>query len=190
MAYITGNVPYFRCLVRRQYTRNLVDSHGDYIPAVAYGVRCIRGDSLWFQCMLLEPFGGCSFMLPIESLVWKACAVPPDLTYVQPWDCFSSDFGVCEFSFLRRGAVQVLPERMPGQYRFSLDFTGSDLADDPEQHKHLHVCFLDGGLIGAFPNNRLIWEDPAFWQVTETKPDFQSLAPEFRSEGNQRMMRG
>ena len=28
---------------------------------------------------------------------------------------------------------------------------------------------------------RLIWEDPAFWQVTETKPDFQSLAPEFRS---------
>lgn len=196
MPYVLGSVPYFRCLVRREYTRNLQDRHGEYIPAVAYGVRCVRGHSLWFQCMLMEPTdgtpnntGGASFMVPIEALVHKPCAKPDDMTYVQPWDVFSSDFGVCALDFVSRGAVYILPEKRPGQYLFTLDFTGSDLADDPDQHKSLHVCMIEGGLIGAFPNNRLLWQDDAFWKLMDERPDFISLAPEFRAEGNQHILR-
>ena len=37
MAYVIGSIPYLKCLVRREYTRNLADRHGEYIPAVAYG---------------------------------------------------------------------------------------------------------------------------------------------------------
>jgi hypothetical protein len=70
-----------------------------------------------------------------------------------------------------------------------VDFTGSDLADDPEQHKHLHICFLQGGLIGAFPNNRVLFRDDAFWKVMDQKPDFTSLAGEYRAEGHQHIMR-
>lgn len=196
MPYVLGSIPYFRCLVRREYTRNLVDRHGEYIPAVAYAVRCVRGHSLWFQCMLMEPVdgspnstGGASFMVPIEALVHQPCAKPDDMTYIQPWDVFSSDFGVCTMDLVARGAVFVLPEKRPGQYRFTLDFTGSDLADDSDQHKHLHVCFLEGGLIGAFPNNRLLWQDDAFWKLMDERPDFISLSPEFRAEGNQHILR-
>lgn len=188
MAYLTDKVAYFRCLARREYTRNRKDRHGEYIPAIAYGVRCVRGQSLWFQCMLMEPddgspnnTGGASFLLPIEALCTKPCPKPDDMTYIQPWDVFSSDFGVCTFDFL--SAAYVLPAKIPAQYVMSFDFTGSDLADDSEQHKHLHLCFLENGLIGAFPNNRLLFRDDAIWQLMDQPPDFTSLAGEFYAEG-------
>lgn len=189
MAYIYGDIPFFECLVRREYTRNLEDGQGEYLPAVAHAIQCKRGRSLMFQCIFTDKHAGCAFLLPIEALCWKPCARPFDLTYVQPWDAFSDTFTVVEASFVARGAVQVLPARQRAQYRFTLDWSGSDLADHFEQHKHLHICFLESGLIGAFPNNRLIWEDPAFWTATKEMPDFKSLAGEYRAEGNQRLMR-
>lgn len=181
MAYILSSIPYFRCLVRREFTQDLQEGHGEYIEAVAYGVRCIRGHSLWFQTMLVEPHGGASFMVPIQALTTKPVP-PPEQTLIQPWDVFSSDFGVHAFDLVKHGKVEVLPSRSPGRYKFSLDFTGSDLADDPEQHKHLHVVELDDGQIGAFPNNRMLWSDPAFWNLTTEKPSFKSLSMEFRAE--------
>lgn len=185
MAYILGNVPFFDCYVRREYTRGFKDGHGDFLKAVAHAVRCICGNSLMFQVVFAEKWAGASFTLPIEAIVWKPCALESEMTYVQPWDCFSSDFGVCEFDFMKRGAAFVLPDKFEAQYRFTIDWTGTDLADHSEQHKHLHVCFLQGGLIGAFPNNRILWSDPAFWKVADERPDFESLAGEFRAEGHQ-----
>jgi hypothetical protein len=194
MAYVISSVPYFRCLVRREFTTNLARYAGEYIPAVAYGVRCMRGHSLWFQVMLMEPgedrpnnTGGASFFLPLQALVHKPCPLPTDMVYVQPWDTFSSDFGVCEFDFVSRGACSVLPGKIPAQYRFTIDFIGSDLALDPDQHKSLHILFLESGLIGAFPNNRVLWHDDAFWKTMDAQPDFDSLNSEWRAEGNQHL---
>ena len=48
-----------------------------------------------------------------------------------------------------------------------------------------HSQLIDGGIIGAFPNNRIIWRDDAFWKVMDQRPDFESLAGEFRAEGHQ-----
>lgn len=189
MAFIYGSIPFFECLVRREYTRDHEDGHGQYLKAVAHAVRCVRGHSLWFQTILTDQFAGAAFMVPIEAIVWKPCERPEALTYVQPWDVFSSTFGVCEAEFVARGAVHVLPDRVKAQYRFTIDFTGSDLADHVEQHKHLHVCFLENGLIGAFPNNRILWDDPAFWTATTERPDFKSLGGEYRAEGHQSLMR-
>lgn len=188
MAYIYGDVPFFECLVRREYTRNLSDGHGEFLPAVAHAVQCKRGRSLSFQVIFTSGIhAGAAFLLPIEALCWRPCAAPANMTYVQPWDCFSETFTVVESSFVARGAVNVLPGRVRGQYRFTIDWAGSDLADHPEQHKHLHVVYLESGLIGAFPNNRLLWDDPAFWVTTTERPDFQSLGGEYRSEGNREM---
>lgn len=188
MADIMGNVPYFRCYVRGQYLRDRKRGHAEFVEAIAYGVRCVRGASLWFQCALGEPYGGAHFLLPIIALCHKPCDEPAEMTYVQPWDCFSSTFGVVEFDFVKRGEAYVMPERRPGQYRFTIDFTASDLADDMEQHKHLHVIFQASGLIGAFPNNRVLMPDAAFWPMMDQKPDFESLNGEFRAEGNQHLL--
>jgi hypothetical protein len=190
MPYLTASIPYFKCLVRREYTRNLRDRQGEYIPAIAYGVRCVRGASLSFQCMLREPddgspndTGGASFLVPIEGLCHRPCPVPEGMEHIQPWDTFAEWFGVCAFDLIASGRAYVLPGKVPAQYRFSIDFTGSDLADDPEQHKQLHLCFLESGLIGAFPNNRLLFRDDAFWELMDQPPDFLSLDGEFRAEG-------
>lgn len=185
MPYLTSPVPYFRCLDRREYTRNLKDRHGEFIPAIAYGVRCVRGQSLWFQCMFMESSpnntGGASFLLPIEALVTKPCPKPDAMTYIQEWDTFSSDFGICQFDFI--SACYALPGRVPARVLFTIDFTGTDLADDSEQHKCLHVCALENGLIGAFPNNRLLFRDDAVWQLMDQAPDFVSLSGDFWAEG-------
>ena len=181
MAYILSSIPYFRCMVRKEYLHDLETGHGEYVNAVAYGVRCVRGNSLWFQTMLMEPFGGASFMVPIHALTTKQVEAP-DVSLIQPWDVFSSDFGVHAFDLVKFGKVNVLPAMTPGRYKFSIDFTGSDLADDAEQHKHLHVVELEGGQIGAFPNNRLLWSDPAFWDTLTEKPSFKSLSSDFRAE--------
>lgn len=183
MPYILGDVPYFRCLARKEYTRDLADGHGEYIPGVAHAVRCVRGDSLWFQVNFKDPYGGCAYLLPIQALCWKPCEVPETMQYTQPWDVFSPHFTVVELAFVRRSLVHVLPGRLRGEYRFTIDFTGTDLADDPAQHKAVHLCFLENGLIGAFPNNRLLWTDTAFWDVREERPDFDVLNAEFRAEG-------
>jgi len=184
--YVYGSVPFFECLVRAEYTRDLRDRHGEFYPAVAHAVRCVRGHSLWFQCIFTdEKHGGAAYMVPIEALVWKACPKAETMTYVQPWDTFSSDFGMSQDTFTHRGAVEVLPDRIKGQYRFTLDFVGTDLAEYPDQHKMLHIVFMETGMIGAFPNNRLLWSDPAFWTVLKDRPDFTSLNGEYRAEGNQ-----
>lgn len=188
MPEIMGNIPYMRIMVRGQYLRDQKRSHGEFIEAVAYGVRCVRGASLWFQTALGAPYGGAHFLLPIQALCWKHCDEEPDMTYVQPWDCFSSIFGIAELDFIKRGEAYVLPEKRAGQYQFTIDFTGSDLADDPDQHKHLHVCKLACGLIGAFPNNRVLMPDAAFWPAMTERPDFESLSGEFRAEGNQALL--
>lgn len=184
MSYIYGSIPFFECLVRAEYTRDRKDRHGEYYPAVVHAMRCVRGHTLWFQAIFTDRHAGAAFLLPIEALVTRPCdSQPVDTAIVQPWDVFSSDFGISQDTFTDRGAVSVLPARVGGQYRFTIDFAGTDLAEYPEQHKALHVVFRDDGLIGAYPNNRLLWHDPAFWETATERPDFVSLSGEFRAEG-------
>lgn len=182
MAYILGSIPYFRTLVRREYLRDLQDGHGDYLEATAIGVMCVRGDSLHFQVVLHEPLAGCAFLLPIEALVTKPVAAMPTKA-VQPWDCLSTEFSVCEITAVRRGAVRLLKDDLPAEYRFTVAFVGSDIADDPAQRKMLHVVLREDGLIGAYPNNRLVFLDRALFGDLTAKPDFLTLTKEFRAEG-------
>lgn len=189
MPYIMGNIPYLKTYIRRHYLHGERKGFGEFVEAIAYGVRCVRGSSLWFQCALGSPYGGAHFMVPIKALAWKPCDEPTDMTYIEPWDCFSSEFGVVEFDFLKRGAALVLPGRVKGQYHCTIDFTGTDLADDSEQHKHLHIVLLETGLVGAFPNNRVLFPDEAFWPTAaeDIEWDLVSFAGECRAEGNEEM---
>src|SRR5215471_7421865 len=49
MSFLLDSIPYFHCLVRREYTRNLVDGHGTYLRALAIAAWCRRGSMLGFQ---------------------------------------------------------------------------------------------------------------------------------------------
>ena len=219
--FIIGSLPQsFDGFLRREYTRNLIDGHGDYYPCHIHGLRLVRGSSIQLQCVLLdgawrvgfppitredwanlspaEPSvtfheddgsPGCGFLAPIEAFCWRIpdkSRLPgqrPDMTYVQPWDTFSETFGIHEFEFHRRMRALILPDRIPARYRCSLDFIGSSLAENNDQHKHLHLFDMDDGSIGAFPNNRVLWIEPAAWRApTEARPDFLSLSGEWIAE--------
>lgn len=183
MAFVLGNIPYIDCLVRKEFTQNLQSGHGEYIEAKAVAVLCVRGDSLQFQCIMKEPYAGCAFTLPIEALCTRPCPPAAATSVVQPWDAFSSEFGVCELTTVRRGAVKLLKDGVLAEYRFTLAYTGTDLADDPDQRKLLHVVLREDGLIGAYPNNRCVFLDRALFGDLEAKPEFSTLSREFRAEG-------
>ena len=182
MSYIFDKVPYFKGYVRREFTRNLEDGFGDFLPAVFVGVRCQRGLSLYFQAWLTGYGAGACFLAPIHACVAKPCEMPPK-ELIQPWDVFSPDFGVSRIDLFHRSRIYAIPHREPGRYLMTFDFTNNELADDLEQHKHLHLVEFDGGHFGAFPNNRLLFEDLAFFdKVAEEKPDFAALKAGYYSE--------
>jgi hypothetical protein len=190
MSYLLENIPYFECLVRREYTRDMAGPKGQYLKAIAFAVWCRRGRMLGFQVMFTGKdqdgneanSGGAMFsQIPIEALVWKPCEMPP-ARHVAPWDVFSETFTVVTLELIHRSRAFVLPERLPGRYLFTVDYTRSDLADNPEQHKQHHVLMMGGGWFAVMPNNRLLVSDPAFWDVTEERPDFTALTRVFSAE--------
>lgn len=184
MSHILADPPtIIRCLVRREFTRNLVDGHGQYLAAHILGIRCQEAASLQFQVRFEDPScAGAMFCLPIQALCWKPCLIP-DQELIQPWDTFSSTFSVHEFALMKRGRAQLLnvrqihghQERIESRYLFTLDFEGNALADDFEQHKQLHVIQTEGGWFAAVPNNRVLFIDEAFSKPCETLPRFESL---------------
>lgn len=190
MSFIIGSFDkFFGGYLRKEYTRNMQDGYGEYLPCVMHGLRVVRARSLEIQCVLAEYGAGAGFLAPIEAYCWK---IPEksrtkgqavDMTYIQPWDCFSDTFGVHEFEFHRRMKCLILPDRREARYRFSIDFIGSSLAEWSEQHKHLHIVELEDGSIGAFPNNRILWIEPAIWQEPiQERPDFIALDGEWMAE--------
>jgi hypothetical protein len=51
--YIIGSFDrFFHGYIRKEYTRNLEDGHGYYLPCVIHGLRVVQGQSLQFQCVL------------------------------------------------------------------------------------------------------------------------------------------
>lgn len=181
---------FFGGYMRREFTQNLEDGYGEYIPCIIHGLRVVRGRSLEFQAVLADDeHAGVGFLAPIHAFCWRIPDEPRakgevvDMTYIQPWDCFSDTFGVHEFEFHRRMRCLVLPDRREARYRFSLDFVGSSLAEWNEQHKHLHIVEMQDGSIGAFPNNRLLWLEPAIWKhPPETLPKLTALDGEWMAE--------
>lgn len=190
MSFILDNCPYFEVLVRKEYTRDMRSGHGAYLKAKAFAVWCRRSRMLGFQVLFIGedekykfiPTGGAMFAsVPIEALCWKPCRKLPAKA-IAPWDVFSETFTVVTLDLIDRVRAFVLPRRLPGRYMFTVDFTRSDLADDPEQHKQLHVIRLDGGQFAAVPNNRLLVSDPAFFRVTEKPPGFIPMSKVFKAE--------
>lgn len=188
--FVIGSVDkFFPGFIRKEFTRDMQDGYGEFLPCVIHGLRVVRGRSLEFQCVLTDYAAGAGFLAPIHAFCWKkpdeprVQGEPIDTTYIQPWDNFSDTFGVHEFEFHRRMKCIILPDRRPARYRFSLDFVGSSLAEWNEQHKHLHVVELEDGSIGAFPNNRILWVEPAIYdEPCVERPDFKSLNGEWLAE--------
>ncbi len=75
MAYLQSNIPYFKAWVRREYTKNLEDYHGEFLHAMVIGVTTMPNRTLSFQVIftgcedeenrLENPHGGATFVLRV-----------------------------------------------------------------------------------------------------------------------------
>ena len=75
--------------------------------------------------------------------------------------------------------AKIGKEFYPAKYYFTVDYTDSEIADDPAQHKQSHVLeLLDAGEwtgnIVALPNNRVRVTHPAWF---ETGQDLLTFLP-------------
>ena len=98
----------------------------------------------------------------------------------QPWDCSSHTHSVYVMDRTTPcpWLAKIDGKFFPAKYLFTVDYTDSEIADDPAQHKQSHVLqLLDAGEwtgnIVALPNNRVRVTHPAWFTVGEGAPDFR-----------------
>jgi len=181
--------------VRREYTHNHSEYHGDFIHAMAIAVTTIPDRCLSFQLVFTgyeaddgeteNIHGGAMWArMPITALVadvpldeWPE-QMPTHLA--QPWDCSSHFHSVYSLDRVSSSPwlCKIDGEFYTGKYIFTVDYTENEIADDPAQHKQSHLLQLTDagkwtGNIVALPNNRVRATSPALWETGEGAPDFR-----------------
>ena len=187
MAFLQSNVPYFKAWVRREYTKNMEMYHGEFLHAMVVAVTSMPNRCLSFQVIFTgcesddtdEPnvHGGAMWArMPITALVGDTPLEewPTELPVwaAQPWDCMSHEHAVYKINRATPAPwiAKVDGEFYPAKYYFTVDYTDSEIADDPAQHKQSHVLeLLDAGEytgnIVALPNNRVRVTHPAWFET-------------------------
>jgi len=162
MPYLISNVPSFKCWVRKEFTCNHQDYHGEFIHALAFAANTIPDRSLSFQVV----FTGCEIdseggdnvhggamwaRMPIQALV---ADIPleewPDRMedhLCQPWDCESRNHSVIVMDRVSSSPwiAKINSEFFEARYMFTVDYTEHEIADSPDQHKQSHVLYLTEG---------------------------------------------
>jgi len=188
------NIPLFKCWVRKEFTNGHNDYHGEFVHAIVMAVNTMPDRSLSFQVMFTgceaddgsqeNVHGGAMWArMPISALVgdieleeWPE-RMPTHL--VQPWDCPSHHHSIIRFARANPSPwiCKIDGDFYKARYLFTVDFTESQVADDPAQHKQSHVMILTEGEwkgnVVALPNNRVRVTSPAYWITGEGAPDFR-----------------
>ena len=189
MPYLQSNIPHFKCWVRREYTKNHEEYHGEFLHAMAIAVTTMPCRCLSFQLIFTgieaegeeedTVHGGAMWArMPITALVGdvplEEWPEPMPVWAAQPWDCSSHHHSgyVLDRATPCPLLAKIDGEMYPAKYLFTVDYTESEIADDPAQHKQSHVLQLleadeYTGNIVALPNNRVRVTHPAWWVTGE-----------------------
>ena len=195
MPYLISNVPHFKVWVRREYTCNHEQYHGEFLHGMVIAVNTVPDRCLSFQIIFTgcesdfdgtpNVHGGAMWArMPITGLVadvhldeWPE-VMPTHLA--QPWDCSSHHHSIVKIDRVSSSPwlCKIDGDFYRGKYLFTVDYTENDIADDPAQHKQSHVLQLTEagkwtGNIVALPNNRVRATSPALWETGEGPPDFK-----------------
>ena len=213
MAYLTANIPYFKVWIRREFTHNHRNYHGEFLHGLAIAVTAIPDRSLSFQVVftggedeenrVTSPHGGAMWArMPIQSLVAdeELEQFPPRIPnhFVQPWDCSSRYFSIVRYDRTSSSPwiVKIDGQFYNAKYYFTIDYTNGDeitsLGDDVAQHKQSHILAITNGefagQIVAQPNNRVRVTNPALWVTGSGAPDFIPSQHEFAAEEDESYM--
>lgn len=158
------DTPYTPVWVRNEFLFNQERGHGEFTEGVVFGFRSEPARVPMFQVMLAN--GAQWARIPIHALCNKPCD-PLPLNLSVWWDCYGYHCAVHQFAFLQRHRVSALGRDKVirhGTYLFTVDWVRDGWSELPDQHKNHHIIVLDSGPWIAYPNNRLLWDDPSWIQ--------------------------
>ena len=195
MMYLTSNIPYFKCWIRKEFTNAHQKYQGDFIHGLAVAVTTIPDRSLSFQIIFTgceaddgsqeNVHGGAMWArMPLAALVGDIPlqAWPERMLnhLSQPWDCNSYNHSIISLERAKPSPwlCKINNEFFTGRYLFTVDYAESDVSEDPSQHKQSHVLILTDagkwtGNVVALPNNRVRVTSPAYWVTGQGAPDFR-----------------
>ena len=203
MNYITSNIPYFKVWVRREYTTNFDRYQGEFLHAMAIGITTLPMRTLSFQVMFTgceeeeNVHGGAMWArMPIQALVadipMEDYPKPMEDHLAQPWDCEARDHSVVTMDRVSSSPwiAKIDGGFYQAKYLFTVDYTNTDIADDPAQHKQSHVLYITEdcewkGNFVALPNNRVRATSPALWVTGEGPPQFKPSQWLHSAEGHE-----
>lgn len=171
MATLHSNIPPFYCLIRKEFLYNLESHHGEYEKVCVFVVTSHQHLALTFTVMTKS---GAQFTkIPIDAL----CLNPrqkQELSTLQPWSCFSYNFSIIQYEFLKHSPCNVFLKdgKIKGNYLWTIDWFKDNQLDTgfcevPDAQKTAHFIQLENGNYCLIPNNRIIWKNPDW--VTEQK---------------------
>ena len=194
MSHLISNIPLvLKAWVRKEFTHNHRAYHGEFLHCYVIAVNTIPDRCLSFQVIftgcedeenrLENPHGGAMWArMPITALVEDEPLdemPPPMPTHIaQPWDVSSREHSIIIFDRTSSSPwlARIEGEFYTAKYYFTVDYTNSEIADDPAQHKQSHVLALTEwpwkGCFVALPNNRVRVTSPAMWVTGNGPPDF------------------
>jgi hypothetical protein len=187
--FLNADVPVFYCLLRREFLYDQQSHQNEFEKVAVFGVASIPARAALFHVMTER--GAQIARVPISALVWKTPAPQIPLDYLELWDNFSYEIAVTKFEFLKGLRCRtVFKDRQwyDGEYMFTLDWCGSETAEDVGEggHKNAHILRLDNGCFAAQPNNRILWYEPAFITrpyAAGERPDFVTNSHIWKCEG-------
>ena len=203
MPYLISNIPYFKCWVRKEFTANHEQYHGEYLHAIAIAVNTIPDRSLSFQVVFTgideedNVHGGAMWArMPIQALIadipCDTWGEPMEDHLAQPWDCEARNHSVVVIDRVSSSPwiAKIDNGFYRAKYMFTVDYTGNSIADCPAQHKQSHVLYITEdckwkGNFVALPNNRVRATSPALWVTGEGPPDFSPSQYLHSAEGHE-----
>lgn len=186
MATLNVDIPVFECLIRNEFLYNFKKGHGEFSKAVSFAVASVPGRAVGFHCLLDN--GAVYGRLPIHALNWAQPKTKPieNVSELQLWDASSEHVSCIVYDFLKESRCHVLlpSGQQNGTYMFTLDWWGSSYAESAGAlgWKSAHMIRLDNGYFALQPNNRILWESPAFVKKLE-KPDYALTERVWKCEG-------
>ena len=207
MSYLISNIPHFKCWVRKEFTANHEQYHGEYLHAIAIAVNTIPDRSLSFQVVFTgideedNVHGGAMWArMPIQALIadipCDTWGEPMEDHLAQPWDCEARNHSVVVIDRVSSSPwiAKIDNNFYRAKYMFTVDYTGNSIADCPAQHKQSHVMYITEdckwkGNFVALPNNRVRATSPALWVTGEGPPDFAPSEYLHSAEGPESYLR-
>jgi hypothetical protein len=184
VAELICNLPSVEVYVRKEYLRDHVDGHGEFVKGVWVSAKSIPGRAFYFESFLPE-YGALFDKLPISAFVREPKTPNPDLDLanLQFWNCM--DYGVVAITkqFIGSMDYEILTRDhgiMHGSYICTLDNYHADsnnidysTSEQPAEHKSFNLLELDNGQFCLYPNNRMRVYDNSLTPKEPKMPDFK-----------------